>query len=53
MRNGFFGKTLHVEYGKSERHQGILHIRIRISLGTKFQFKLAILIPRTKFSQKS
>ena len=52
MRNGFFGETLHVEYGKSEHHQGILHIGIRISLGTKFQFKLAILIPWTKFSQK-
>ena len=36
--------------GKSEHHHEIL--RIRISLGTKFQLKLTILIFLTKFVQK-
>ena len=39
-----------IENGKSEHHHCILHIRI--SLGTKFQVKLTILIFWTKFEQK-
>ena len=42
MPNGFFGKNLPVENEKSEHHYWILYIRI--SLVTKFQLKLIILI---------
>ena len=35
---------------KSEHHHSILHVRI--SVGTKFQLKLIILIFWTKFAQK-
>ena len=39
-----------VKNSKSEQHHWILHIRI--SLGTRFQLNLTILIFRTRFAQK-
>ena len=51
----FFGPNLHkniflVKNWKSEHHHWIPHIQI--SLGTKFQLKLTILIFSTRFAQK-
>ena len=51
----FFGPNLHkniflVKNWKSEHHHWIPHIQI--SLGTKFQLKLTILIFLTRFTQK-
>ena len=46
----FFGQSLQAENGKKEQHYSILHIPI--SLGNKFQLKLAVFIFWTKFAQK-
>ena len=43
-------RVFSVQSRKSEQHHWILHIRI--SLGTKFQLKVTILIFWTKFSRK-
>ena len=48
--NFFLKVYFYSKMEKNEHHYWILHIRI--SLGTKFQFELTILIYWTKFAQK-